>query len=376
MTTLYPGGIDSYDTRVDGVTDVMASDVNDLQDAMVAVQTESQLKTLFKVKNTSGATVVANDVGYIDEKGDFKTTTTANLAATWAIVVTGGANNSQIMLCTRGRLLVNYRVAGGVPSINHFLVTSTTAGEANKQETMRPEIFAVCLANGAGGTVEVLLLTGTILTPFTSGNGILRITTSSDTEFVAKIDSGGSGGLTATNVPYDTIASGDERDFLISPNDGTSLGRIIMHNTTKGNSRLVTTVDTANNKFATVSSTDDWADTNDITISSQVVVPGGYEYMDIDLSQQTEIPLLTRALAIQLTAKDSGSVGSCHTHPFETFASSKVISVNSQVATIFTYAHPTIMKLIGQKFNFAIFSSGAATADCAVAVFGYYLAVP
>lgn len=38
MTTAYPGGLDSFATRTDDVDDVLASHVNDLQDAIVAVQ--------------------------------------------------------------------------------------------------------------------------------------------------------------------------------------------------------------------------------------------------------------------------------------------------------------------------------------------------
>ena len=39
MSTDYPGAIDSFDTHVDNVDDVMAADVNDLNDAVVATQT-------------------------------------------------------------------------------------------------------------------------------------------------------------------------------------------------------------------------------------------------------------------------------------------------------------------------------------------------
>jgi len=39
MPTNYPGALDSYTNKVDGVTDVLAADTNNLQDAMVAVQT-------------------------------------------------------------------------------------------------------------------------------------------------------------------------------------------------------------------------------------------------------------------------------------------------------------------------------------------------
>lgn len=38
MPTSYPTTTDSYTTKVDGVSDVLAADINNLQDAMVAVQ--------------------------------------------------------------------------------------------------------------------------------------------------------------------------------------------------------------------------------------------------------------------------------------------------------------------------------------------------
>lgn len=39
MTTVFPGAIDAFSTKVDGVTDVLAAHVNDLQDSVVAVET-------------------------------------------------------------------------------------------------------------------------------------------------------------------------------------------------------------------------------------------------------------------------------------------------------------------------------------------------
>jgi hypothetical protein len=40
MATNYPDAIDTYAAKVDGVTDVMASHINDLQDAVEAIETE------------------------------------------------------------------------------------------------------------------------------------------------------------------------------------------------------------------------------------------------------------------------------------------------------------------------------------------------
>jgi len=38
MTTTWPGAIDSFDTHVDSVDDVMAADVNDLGDAIIEIE--------------------------------------------------------------------------------------------------------------------------------------------------------------------------------------------------------------------------------------------------------------------------------------------------------------------------------------------------
>lgn len=39
MSTLFPGAVDSFSTKVDSVTNVMAADVNNLQDSVVAIET-------------------------------------------------------------------------------------------------------------------------------------------------------------------------------------------------------------------------------------------------------------------------------------------------------------------------------------------------
>lgn len=39
MTTVFPGAIDTFSTKVDGVTDVLAAHVNDLQDSVIAIET-------------------------------------------------------------------------------------------------------------------------------------------------------------------------------------------------------------------------------------------------------------------------------------------------------------------------------------------------
>lgn len=40
MPTLFPGSLDSFSTKVDGSSDVLAADTNNLQDAVTALQTK------------------------------------------------------------------------------------------------------------------------------------------------------------------------------------------------------------------------------------------------------------------------------------------------------------------------------------------------
>jgi hypothetical protein len=60
-----------------------------------------------RIKNTSGATANANDMGYINEAGEYKTTTTASDLKSWCVVVTGGLNNADITIAIAGRRTIN-----------------------------------------------------------------------------------------------------------------------------------------------------------------------------------------------------------------------------------------------------------------------------
>ncbi|KKN57462.1 hypothetical protein LCGC14_0561740 [marine sediment metagenome] len=157
MTTLYPGALDSYSTKVDGVDDVMAEDINDPQDAIEALEAQHQKRSLRKIKNGSGATVAVNKIGYFDVAGDFKTTTTASLLASpWAAVISGGANNTQIVV-GQGRVTIELTANC---SIGDFLISSTTAGRAGVVAAWEAAALAVALTantSGAGGTCEAML---------------------------------------------------------------------------------------------------------------------------------------------------------------------------------------------------------------------------
>jgi len=57
MATDYPAAIDSFDTHVDNVDDVMAADVNDLNDAVVAIETELGIQP----RHTAAVAPTVND---------------------------------------------------------------------------------------------------------------------------------------------------------------------------------------------------------------------------------------------------------------------------------------------------------------------------
>lgn len=87
MSTSYPGAIDSYTTKTDGVDSVMAADVNNLQDAVVAVQTQlgANFDRELKYTTIADATIASGEItpsqGYIaviPETGTSDTLSTIN----------------------------------------------------------------------------------------------------------------------------------------------------------------------------------------------------------------------------------------------------------------------------------------------------------
>jgi hypothetical protein len=320
----------------------------------------------FRVKNTSGATANAGDVGYIDSAGEYKTTTTANDDVAWCVVSTGGANNANIYVARRGRITVNY--TGTAPSIGHYLVTSTTAGSAARQTTMRPEVFAVCLAAGAGGTVEVLLISETQFFAISNDNNIYRVDSHSDSDFVATIN----GAPTATTVVYNAPSAGSED--AINNTSSSELAKAVLHNTTRGTTRLISSVNTGTNTITTVSSVDSWADTDTITIESQTVTSGSaFKYIDLDLSQQSAVPVLARAILIETYGVDSGASTRTNWHPFETASGSKTQarfnpSAGQRVDSI------VAIPLLERVFTYRSEASGAATKSDIFNIRGYWAA--
>ncbi len=160
----------------------------------------------------------------------------------------------------------------------------------------------------------------------------LYVTNGAKSGFAAKINSGGSGGLTATNVPYDNDSREDMFNGLTAY-DGTNYwGQIVLHNTTRGNSRKIVSVDRANNVITTTSSTDDWADNDDITTNSPTA--GITRLFDMDLSAQvgSEVIALLCNAYIQDNEGAYDSARRLLFHPFESYNDGKLYSLCPLIA--------------------------------------------
>lgn len=308
-----------------------------------------------KIKNTSGATANANDVGYVNDAGEYKTTTTAEDVVAWCVVLVSGANNADIVVTRRGRVTVNY--TGTAPSQGHFLSTSTSAGLAQRETAMHPSIFAVCTAAGSGGTVQVQLLCMTTFRPLTKSTDILRINAMASSDFVATIN----GAPTGTTLTYNAPSSGAENTIV--PASASEVGNLVCFNTTRGTSALVDSVNTGTNVITFVTAPPTGSANGDtITFRSQTdsaaLQAGIYKY-EIDL---TGVGLVnTRAIALSCQAHDTGTI-SGNTFAFVHKLSASV-AFASGISWIADWAHIIIpaVDVINNKIMFAVGASGASS---------------
>lgn len=286
------------------------------------------------IKNTSGATANAGDVGYISDAGEYKTTTTASFIANWCVVVTGGANNSDVTIVTKGRHTVNY--TGTAPSVSHFLTTSTVAGSALRSTVMDPAVFAVCLAAGSGGTVEVLLLTGRALVLRPDSHYLYGVTGASDSNFVSTIATLPGGAV----LTYGAVSAGAANSIVPwAALDAAFNGKLVLHNTTRGTSALISAVVTGTSTITlTATVPAGWIVGDTVTTKSQTNTTGtigGGVYLDLDYSGMTTKPPLGVAIGFQAGISDTGGGSSiCAFHPFEANNNSKSFQVWGQVANV------------------------------------------
>ena len=358
MTTVFPGALDSYADKVDGVDDVMAAHVNDMQDAIEAIELHFQTKGMMtRVRNTSGATVAANDIGYIDEAGEFKTTTVAYLDAPWCVVISGAANNSDIIICRRGRVTV---VLNGNCSAGDYLYTSTSTGQAQPQSYMRATVFAVALTantGGATGTCEALLMTGTSIVSTRLIYDIYSFASASDSDFVSTIATLPGGAV----LTYGAVGSGDERNLV--PISTNQFAKMRLFNSTRSTYVLISNCVTGTNTITHTANVDaGWQVGDTITIRSQTcdISIGTSFYVDFEFVGG--LAAEARSMATLVAYKDTGAAGvEYRIHPWTTGVVSKQDAYNNQVANVWFNIHSGHAPIIQRRFCLLWTSSGVGT---------------
>lgn len=305
----------------------------------------------FVVKNTSGATANANDVGYIDSAGEYKTTTTEAFGGAWCVVVTGAANGSNITVARRGKVIITLNANC---SIGDRLVTSTTAGRAKPLSYDHYNLFAVALtanSSGAGGTCEALLYTGTTYQAMASNDYLFDIQYSASTTFTGSITA-----ISGTQITF-SVSTGAanalsmRRTKTVFDNGGggsntNQLTYLVIRNTTSGarlgQKALVEYVSYPSNGlnvgttlFTTVAS--NWVVGDTFTIHSDVTDATALtqKYIEWEFKDATVVPALTRSIMFASIGYDGTPGNFIQFHPYETYGVGKGPSLNIETASIY-----------------------------------------
>jgi len=183
--------------------------------------------------------------------------------------------------------------------------------------------------------------------------------------FVAKIN----GNPTATSVVYDTETNEQSIAFL---SYSAKIGKLVLHNLTRGNSRLCTNVVIATNTITTESSSDDWADGDDITAESQTAVWATKNLYDLDLSDY--LPENATGIIMDVGFRDSADAeGTACFHPYETYANQKILSIRNVVANILA-SKTIILPIVEQKMVFNVTTkNNGDTGRLSIIPVGYFI---
>jgi hypothetical protein len=154
------------------------------------------------------------------------------------------------------------------------------------------------------------------------------------------------GNPTATEVVYD--GESNENCLKGIETGADKWGRFVLHNTTRGNSRLITDFDETIKKIYTESSTDDWADDDDVTLQSQICDRPGM--MDLDLSDEVGSDEIEAFITIDAVDKSAGAQPSRRiiAHPYEAFDYGKRVFCNLYLSDEKT-TMPGFISINGQK---------------------------
>jgi hypothetical protein len=150
----------------------------------------------------------------------------------------------------------------------------------------------------------------------TNGDNIFAVTSPGGPSlFVATINGAPSG----TSVVYNAPSSGTEG--VLVPTAAAQLAKMRLYNTTRGNSALISNCNTGTNTITlTATVPANWASGDTITVASQTVSGGGFNWVDLEI---TSGPTGKSALLCTLFITSGAAGDSARCHPLATFAGSK-----------------------------------------------------
>lgn len=315
-----------------------------------------------RVKNTSGGTAAANDVGYLDYTAssgiEYKTTTTVldNKAEKACVVVVGGANNADIYVFDRGRYTVPY--TGSAPSAGDFMTFSSTAAKLTLSTVMTPNCVAIAQAAGSGGNVDVLLTTKNPRVPNYPTNDVYRGNTLSDSNFVSTIATL-PGGATLT---YGAVTAGAAGNLV--PASTSQIGKMVLHNTTRGTEALISNCVTGTSTITlTANVPAGWQVGDTITIKSQTNTSNpGTNIFFVDFEIVSDVNALARQIVLSGIWIDTGGVPqNAWLHPYQ----SNVASLQRVITAAVTGAASNLtfpsINFLSKRFCMAWDANGAGT---------------
>lgn len=330
---------------------------------------------IIKVKNTSGVTVTDGMVGhitYIAGAGqEFRLTITssADLGARACYVVTGGANNADIYVVTHGRFNLTY--SGSAPAIGNYLIFSSTAGAVVAQTYMSPEVMAIAQAAGAAGLVDAMLLTETKPAATIGTANLYACSGGSDSDFISTIN----GAPAGSTLVYGAVTSGAAN--TIKPSTTGFLAKLVLHNTTRGTSALISDVNTGTSTITlTAAVPAGWVSTDAITCRSQTNTgnpSGGARFYDFEITS-TELNPLARMMSCFVQISDTGGVGALlYTHPYQANSGFKQWPITTQTTLAIQNGLPRV-PLFSNRFCMAWDVTGSATATVVIRLWGQDIA--
>lgn len=177
-------------------------------------------------------------------------------------------------------------------------------------------------------------------------------------DFVATINGAPSG----ASVTYNAPSSGNEATIV--PAGTTYLAKMVLHNTTRGDSALISNVNTGTNVITlTANAPAGWANTDTITIRSQTntsTFNTTSYFVDFELTSQVD-PLLA-GLEFEITYGDSGGAGqNVRLHPYKASVVSERRGFTTQSAQNASGYRP--LPIISNRFCAAWTASGATTVN-------------